>query len=554
MTNRRLYPCRIVFRLATVLASLALVPLASLAAEAASLPRPNILLILADDLGFSDLGSYGSEIPTPNLDALAARGLRFTQFYNAARCCPTRAALLTGLYPHQAGVGHMLQNWSHIAPAYSSGLNNRCVTFAELLRPANYRTYHLGKWHVGGFNQAQPKNFPLDRGFDRYYGTAGGGNYFLPKPLFLDRQERKPEEGYYLTDALSARAVEFLEEHARDHRDKTFFMHLCYTAPHFPLHAKPEDIARYRGKYRKGWDALRERRFSRQKELGIITPGSKLSPRDPEAQSWTDVVDKDEWDHRMAVYAGMVDRMDQGIGRVLEAIRRMGVEQNTLVIFLSDNGASAEALDSWPDPARGHQPESVLGTRESHRCLEVGWANAANTPFREHKMWAHEGGIATPFIASWPAGIKARGELTHQVGHVIDLMPTLLDLAGLKYPRRFQDRELTAVEGKSLAPVLQGKRLGQRTLAWEHEGNRAIRVGDWKLVARFRGDWELYNLAVDRTELNNLASSMPAKVKQLDQRWQDWANRVGAVPWERLPASSYQPSKGYRKKSEPVKE
>ena len=331
-------------------------------------------------------------------------------------------------------------------------------------------------------------------------------------------------------------------------------MHLCYTAPHFPLHAKPEDIARHRGKYREGWDALRERRFSRQKELGIITPDSKLSPRDPEAQSWTDVVDKDEWDHRMAVYAAMVDRMDQGIGRVLEAIRRMGVEQNTLVIFLSDNGASAEALDSWPDPARGHRPGSVLGTRESHRCLEVGWANAANTPFREHKMWVHEGGIATPFIASWPAGIKARGELTHQVGHVIDLMPTLLDLAGVKYPKRFQDRELIPLEGKSLAPVLQGKRLGQRTLAWEHEGNRAIREGDWKLVARFRGDWELYNLAVDRTELNNLASSMPAKVKRLDQLWQDWANRVGAVKWELLPASSYQPSKGYRKKSEPVKE
>lgn len=256
----------------------------------------------------------------------------------------------------------------------------------------------------------------------------------------------------------------------------------------------------------------------------------------------------------MAVYAGMVDRLDQGIGRVLEAIRRMGVEQNTLVIFLSDNGASAEALDSWPDPARGHRPGSLLGTRESHRCLEVGWANAANTPFREHKMWVHEGGIATPFIASWPAGIKARGELTHQVGHVIDLMPTLLDLAGVKYPKRFHNRELTPVEGKSLAPVLQGKRLSQRTLAWEHEGNRAVRVGDWKLVASFRGDWELYNLALDRTELNNLASSMPAKVKQLDQLWQDWASHVGAVPWEQLPGSRYQPSKGYRKKSEPVKE
>ena len=380
--------------------------------------RPNVLLILADDLGFSDLGSYGSEVATPNLDRLAAGGLRFSQFYNAARCCPTRAALLSGLYPHQAGVGHMLQNWR--PPGYTDGLNDQSVTVAELLRQAGYRTYQVGKWHVGGFGNTPKHNFPLDRGFDRFYGTGGGGNYFTPRPLFLDRQEVQPGDDYYFTDALSEQAARFVEEHRRGHPDQPFFLHLCYTAPHFPLHARPEDIAKYRGRYRVGWDALRQRRFARQKELGIVDARWRLSPRDPVAPPWTEADDKDQWDLRMAVHAAMVDRMDQGIGRVLDAVRRIGADQNTLVLFLSDNGASAEALDSWPNPARGHQPGAPVGTRESHRCVEVGWANAANTPFREHKMWVHEGGISTPLIAHWPAGIpeSRRGQLETQLALV----------------------------------------------------------------------------------------------------------------------------------------
>jgi arylsulfatase len=392
----------------------------------------------------------------------------------------------------------------------------------------------------------------LTRGFDRYYGTAGGGNYFAPKPLFLDREQVKPENDYYFTDAVTSYAVQFLEEHGRNHRGKPFFMNLCYTAPHFPLQARPEDIEKYRGRYGDGWDSLRERRFARQKALGILDPRWKLSKRDPVAQAWADTAGKEEWDLRMAVYAAMIGRMDQGIGRVLEAVKRIGASQNTLVLFLSDNGASAEALDSWPEPARGHKPGSTVGTRESHRCLEVGWANAANTPCREHKMWVHEGGIATPLIAFWPAGIKAEGKLTAEVGHVVDLMPTLIELAGVEYPRSFQGRELTPLEGKSLVPVFEGKPLGGRTLAWEHEGNRAIRVGNWKLVASFQGDWELYDLAADRTELNNLASQSPERVKQLSRLWQDWADRAGVVPWEELPASSYKPTNGYSKKSEPA--
>jgi len=517
------------------------------------LARPNILLILADDLGFSDLACYGSEIATPNLDRLATRGLRFTQFYNCARCCPTRAALLTGLYPHQAGVGHMLGNWH--APGYTAGLNDQCATIAELLHHVGYRTYHIGKWHVGGVGAAKnARNHPMNRGFDGAYGTGGGGNYFGLRPLYLDREDVEPGADFYATDAFTDYAVKFLAEHGREHQNAPFFLHLCYTAPHFPLHALPEDIARYRGKYRDGWDRLRGRRFAKQKELGIFGKETILSPRDPVARAWADVpeAERGEWDLRMAVYAAMIDRLDQGVGRVLEAVRQIGAEQNTLVLFLSDNGASAEFLDTWPNPARGHKPGSQTGTRESHRCLEVGWANAANTPFREHKMWVHEGGIATPLIASWPAGIPSPGKLTPEVGHVIDFMPTCLELAGGQYPRTLRGRDLTPLPGKSLVAVLKGGQSGERMLGWEHEGNRAFRSGDWKVVAGFRGEWELYNLKFDRSELTNLADRNQAKCKELADAWQRWADQAGVVAWEKLPGASYKPSAQYRKKSEPV--
>jgi arylsulfatase len=515
--------------------------------------RPNIVLILADDLGFSDLGGYGSSIATPNLDRLAGGGLRFTQFYNAARCCPTRAALLSGLYPHQAGVGHMLQDWGK--PAYANGLNEHTATIAELLATAGYRAYHVGKWHVGGAGpEARSPNHPMNRGFDRAYGTGGGGNFFDPRPLYLDRHPAKIGDDYYTTDAFTDYAVAFVREHARNHDERPFFLHLCYTAPHFPLQARPADIARYRGKFRHGWDEERARRLAKLKEQGIVGKDVELSPRDPVARAWADLSDaeRDVYEARMAVHAAMIDAMDRGIGRVLDAVREMGAQENTLVLFLSDNGASAEALDSWPDPSRGHKPGSEIGTRESHRCLEVGWANAANTPFREHKMWVHEGGIATPLVAYWPTGVAAKGALTHQVGHVIDIAPTLLEVARTNYPAEFKGRKLTPLAGKSLARVFRGETVGERTLAWEHEGNRAIRVGDWKLVARFRGDWELYDLARDRTETNDLASRETERAKELAARWEAWAKDVGVVPWEELPGAKYKPTAGYRKKSEPV--
>jgi arylsulfatase A-like enzyme len=512
--------------------------------------RPNIILILADDLGFSDLGSYGSRIETPNLDRLAKDGLRFTQFYNAARCCPTRAALLTGQYPHEAGVGHMMQDWTQYGAAYSSGLNEQCATLAELLNESGYRSYLSGKWHVGGSLKGQERNYPTSRGFAHWYGMFGGGDFFAPDNLYQDRERIRPTGDYYFTDAVTEHALAYLDEHRQAHSEEPFFLHLTYTAPHFPLQARPAEIARYRGRYLEGWDVERVQRIARLRQLGILTPQTRLSPRDPVAQSWESVTNKDEWELRMAVHSAMVDRMDQGIGRVLERVRQLGVEENTLVLFLSDNGASAEALDSWPDPRRGHRPGTETGRPESHHCLEIGWANAANTPFRENKMWIHEGGIATPLIAYWPGGLQAKGALTRQVGHVVDLMPTFLELAGGRYPATYRGHRLKPLAGRSLVPVLRGQEIGARTLAWEHEGNRGIRVGDWKLVAVFRGAWELYDLAVDRTETNNLAPKRPAKVRELAARWQDWADRVGVVPWEKLPGANYQPGRGYAKKSE----
>jgi arylsulfatase len=539
-------------RISTLALACGFLSLSSTCARADTPVRPNIIVIVADDLGFSDLGCYGSEIPTPNLDNLAAQGVRFTQFYNCARCCPTRAALLTGIYPHQAGVGHMLGNWK--PPSYSTGLGPQCVTIAELLKQAGYRTYHVGKWHVGNLTRDKlpVANHPLDRGFNRAYGTGGGGNYFAPAPLYLDRQNLKPGDDYYITDAFTDYAVQFLTEHGKEHKNQPFFLHLCYTAPHFPLQAKPADIAKHQGKYREGWDKLREQRLAKQKALGIMSASAELSSRDPEARAWTEVpeAERGEWDQRMAVYAAMIDCLDQGIGRVLATLKALGAEQNTLVLFFSDNGASAEALDSWPNPARGHKPGSIVGTRESHRCLEVGWANAANTPFREHKMWIQEGGISTPLIARWPEGIKKTGIIVPAVGHVIDLMPTCLELAGTTFPKTLADRPLTPLEGRSLLPALRGELTTERMLAWEHEGNRGLRSGNWKLVGSYHKPWELYNLSIDRSECHNLAASSPERLNVLVSEWQKWADRVGVVPWQQLPGASYKPGPGYRKKSE----
>jgi len=455
---------------------------------------PNIVLIMVDDMGFSDIGCYGGEIHTPNLDRLAAGGLRFSQFYNAARCCPTRASLLTGLYPHQAGIGHMVGNRGY--PSYQGYLNNRCVTIAEALKLAGYRTLMSGKWHVG---ENRP-HWPVDRGFDKYYGLiSGGANYFdiskakapgVKRTMAVDDQPyTPPKENFYITDAFTDNAVKFIDEYGR--ADRPFYLYLAYTAPHWPLHAWPEDIARYKGKYLKGWDQLRKERYHRMIEMGLISKNWEMSPRDPQTWPWEQEKNKELLDLKMAVYAAQVDRMDQGVGKVLEAIRRAGAEENTLVLFLSDNGGCAEGGPVGFDNRKNGLPP---GGVDSYMSYGLSWANASNTPFRRYKHWVHEGGIATPLIAYWPAVIKNGSSVTHQAGHIVDIMATCLDVAGIQYPETHQGRQLVPLEGKSLLPIFRGKkRRGHEAICWEHEGNRAVRQGKWKLVAAHKGPWELYD-------------------------------------------------------------
>lgn len=496
-----------------------LLALLLLAAAPQDPPRPNIVIILADDMGFSDIGCYGSEIATPNLDRLAAGGLRFTQFYNTARCCPTRASLLTGLYPHQAGVGHMVEGKA--APGYQGYLNDRCVTVAEALRPAGYFTAMSGKWHVG---EKRP-HWPVDRGFDRYYGlVSGGSNYFKideGRTLALDGERiSRTGDDFYITDAFTDYALRFLDEAKA--KKKPFLLYTAFTSPHWPLHARPEDIAKYRGKYADGWDALRAKRHARMIETGIVDAKWPLTPRDGAAPAWEAAKDKDDLDLRMAVYAAQIDRMDQNIGRILAKLRENGAEENTLVLFLSDNGGCAEVIH------RG-RPGAAVGTKESFESYGLPWANASNTPFRLYKHWVHEGGISTPLIASWPAVIK-KGALIHEPGHLIDIMATCLELAGAEYPKG-----KTPVEGLSLAPIFRdGKRKGHDAIYWEHEGNRAVRQGKWKLVARHKGPWELYDLDADRTEMKNVAGEKSDLVQELAAKHDAWAARSGVVAWDEL--------------------
>jgi len=498
-------------------------------ASARPAPKPpNIVIILADDMGFSDLGCYGSEISTPNLDGLAQRGVRFTQAYCAARCCPSRAALLTGLYPHQAGMGDMVSTIKKPRPAgpYQGYLNRQCVTIAEVLRTSGYRTYMSGKWHVG----ESPEHWPRQRGFDRYFGLiSGASSYFEilkeedpPRVMARDDNPCVPDsERFYMTDAFSDNAVRYIEEHDQS---KPFLLYLAYTAPHWPLHAWPEDIARYRGKYKIGWDALREQRYKRLLELGIISPRWPLSPRDDEVPAWDSVDNKDDWDLRMAVYAAMISRMDYGIGRVLDTLRKRGMEDNTLVLFVSDNGGCHERIRK----DKLSKPGALPGDRGSYVAYERNWANASNTPFRLFKHWCHEGGIATPLIARCPALIPEKGALAHQVAHITDILPTCLEAAGVKYPESFDGHPITPTVGKSLVPIFDGKtRQPHERLYWEHEGNRAVREGRWKLVATKEGQWELYDMEADRTELHDLSKTQTDKAVQLNGAWEEWATGCG---------------------------
>lgn len=494
--------------------------------------RPNILLIMADDMGFSDIGSYGGEISTPNIDRLAMEGIRFTQFYNAARCCPTRASLLTGLYSHQVGMGGMVTRNKNVKPGpYQGYLSNNCVTLAEVLRTAGYKTYMSGKWHVGEFEPQWPHN----RGFDKYYGLVSGAmNYFnikkdkeegIKRVFIKDNQPYDPPaEGFYATDAFTNEALKFLDGH---NYQEPFFLYLAYTAPHWPLHALPEDISKYKGKYLSGWNKLREERWKRQIELGIIDSSWELSPPDPEAMKWEDVPDKERMDLKMAIYAAQIERMDTNIGKVIEKLKSMNQLENTFIIFLSDNGACAEEGPLGFDGQGGWNGE--LGTEDSFSSYGRSWSNASNTPFRLHKQWVHEGGISTPFIVRYPEMIK-KGTMTNQVGHVIDIMPTLIEIAKADYPSKFNGNNIMPLEGKSLIPILKGNtRQPHEKLCWEHLKNKAIRKGDWKLVSVSDGEWELYNMKNDRTEIHNLAFTEPSIVKKLVEDYTSWADKVGAA-------------------------
>ena len=517
--------------------------LAGCAGDSADSPaRPNIVIVMADDLGYSDIGCYGSEISTPNLDALAAQGLRFRQFYNAARCCPTRASLLTGLYPHQAGVGHMVGDRG--VPAYQGFLNESCVTIAEVLKDAGYTTLMSGKWHVG---EDRP-HWPLDRGFDEYFGLiSGGSNYFKldsARTMAMGNEPYTPPDdgSFYMTDAFSDHAVRFVEEHGG--KPEPFFLYLPYTAPHWPLHARQSDIDKYKGKYAMGWDELRKQRFARQAETGIRDDAWVLSERDPDVPAWDDAEDKALWERRMEVYAAMIECMDRGIGRVVSAIRDLGELDNTLILFLADNGGCHESADieqgtprnTWADP------NAMPGGPDSFDGYDRPWANASNTPFRMFKSWVHEGGISSPLICHWPAGIKRPpGSITDAPGHVIDLLATCVDLAGAEYPQTRVGNSITPLEGKSLRPIFEtGSRDGHEAIYWEHQGNRALRMGRWKLVSKRTGGtsgagpWELYDLEADRSELNDLAAEMPERVAEMETAWLEWGAKVGWVPFDQL--------------------
>lgn len=497
--------------------------------------QPNILIILVDDMGFSDLGCYGGEIATPNIDQLAQKGLRFTNFYNGARCCPTRASLLTGLYPHQAGIGAMItRNLAKAETgAYQGYLNNNCITLAEVLKGAGYTTLMSGKWHVG---EEHPQ-WPMDRGFDDYYGLiSGGANYFdirKTKAPGIKRHFARgnteympPTENWYITDAITDEAIRMLDQ--KTNSSTPFFLYLAYTAPHWPLHAWPDDIEKYREKYLIGWDELRIQRYKRQKELGLfgnITPD--LSPRDPVAPAWETLSaeKKEEMDLKMAVYAAQMESMDRGVGKVLKKLYEMGQTKNTLIIFLSDNGACAEGgafgQDFWEN---GVPP----GGKDSFQNYGLAWANAGNTPFRKYKQYTHEGGITTPMIASWPEIIKNKGDINHQPGHIIDIMATCCDISGAKYLQSYQNNKILLSKGKSLLPIFQGKvRQPHKVLFWEHIGSVGIRKGDWKLVAARNEVWELYDISTDRTELKNVIKKYPEKTRELHTDWITWAKECG---------------------------
>ncbi|WP_246074359.1 arylsulfatase [Nonomuraea terrae] len=510
---------------------------------------PNIVLILADDLGYSDIGCYGGEIRTPNLDRLGRSGVRLTQFSNTARCSPSRASLLTGLHPHQTGIGVLAG--SNMPGGYPGSLTDRCVTVAEVLGDAGYATGMSGKWHLSGPLWEPAGSWPTRRGFADFFGTLSGcGSYYDPATLRrgeADASAETRDPRFFYTDAITDHAVEFIGREAAAGR--AFFAYVAYTAPHWPLHAPPEDVAAYDGVYTAGWDELRRRRLDRLRAEGLLGAESALSARDPAQPPWA-AAPHQEWEaRRMQVYAAQVERMDRGIGRILDRLTACGVVDDTLVVFLSDNGGCAEVLPLGdPEEFRsrrhivpprtrdgaelrvGNDPGIDPGPEDTYASYGPAWANLSNTPFRHYKRWVHEGGIATPFIVHWPAGGLAGGRIVRTPFQLTDVLPTLLGVAGVEPPRRYRGREVPPPEGRTMLPALRGEPVADVPLFWEHLGNAAVRRGRWKLVRENGGPWELYDMDADRSETTDLARRHPALVADLAAEYEGWARRVGVIP------------------------
>lgn len=524
--------------------------------------QPNVVVVLLDDLGYSDLGSFGGEMETPHMDALAANGLRFTQTYNSARCCPSRASLMSGLYSHQAGLADFTgpDRSATEGPAYQNRLGKNCVTLARVLKDAGYSTYHVGKWHLGH------EVSPIDRGFDEFYGYIQGHSQPQWKPERNQRlpEDREPEITYkpkefYATDAFNDYSVEFIEQSAKD--DKPFFLYLAHSSPHFPLHAPAETRDKYIERYRAGWDVLRKQRFERQKEIGLAedswkftalskVPVDKIEPTNGYGgkpnPKWEELreVRQEDLAHRMAVYAAMVEHVDRGIGMIVEKLKEQGELENTLFLITSDNGACYE-WGPFGFDLHNNVVGSVLhegrflvkmGLPGSYHSVGSGWASLSNTPLRLYKHYNHEGGSCSPMIASWPKGIKNPDRWVRSPIHLIDFMPTLVDAAGTSYPSEVDGRTIQPYEGTSLVPVFQGvEKLPERTLYFDHFGSSAIRKGDWKLVRcndRLNDrQWELYNIAEDRCETNNLVDKNPELFEELKKDWVGWAKRVKLAPY-----------------------
>jgi len=548
--------------------------LASAACAADPPPRPNVVILFVDDMGYSDVGCFGGEIDTPNLDRLAAAGARFTQFYNTSRCCPSRAALLTGLYSHQAGIGMMV--YRDHGPGYRGNLNDRCVSFGEVLRSAGYQTMLVGKWHAGH----QPHSRPEARGFDRFTGIYPHiDSYWKVLPacdIYRDRQllipagenpvnPYRPDEEFYTTDFFTDAAIDYVDRALED-RSKPFLLHVCYNVPHFPLEAPDDLIAKYRGKYLAGWDRLREEKLGRMKELGIVPPGQKLPQVmgfvNEKIEGFTQVgvetgalprwdsldeADRRELDFRRAIYAAQIDRFDQNVGRIVRHLDRRGILDDTLILFFSDNGCSGEMELFGMNWGKYTSENYDQWRKRGGWSISQGqcWASYSNAPLRKYKKFVHEGGIASPFIAHWPAGIAKPGRIVGgRFFHLIDVMPTLCEAAGAQYPKSYGGRRIAPAEGVSMLPWITGGGSDgkPRTLYWQHENHAAIRFGDWKLVTvndRDEGAWELYDLSADRSESENLIAERPEIAERLKARWHRWAQRVHAVPFpeDRPPAT-----------------